>query len=60
MSFRVHALDRINVFLSLVNLTFVDVVASDKERSLRVVALKQIKDVIGVVLVRAIVESECD
>lgn len=44
MSFCIHTLDYVDVFLGLVNLSLGDVVAGDEERSLCIVLLEEIQD----------------
>lgn len=58
VTLRVHALDDLVVFN--VNLALVNVVASDKESSFRAVALEQVQNVLGELLLRTVVESKCD
>jgi hypothetical protein len=61
VAFGVHALDDTDELRSGVDLTLVDVVATDEESSLSVVGLEDVEDVSGVVLLWAIVvgQSNC-
>jgi hypothetical protein len=60
VSLRIHALDNVDEFLSLVNLSLCDVVASDEEGSLCIVLLEEIQDSRSGVLHRPVIVSDCD
>ena len=60
MAGSIHALEDSDEFWSSIDLALVDIVASDEEGGLGVVRIQNIKNVVGVRLLWAVIVGKCD